>query len=112
MAISIYVGVSTAQGTPIVVQPGTARAFGIEGSSAIFVTFAIATAPGYARITVYPEPIEAFGMGTAPRSSRTTAPHLMNRLEAILDVLQAILAKLPERLRNKNVDRNAPSSRR
>jgi hypothetical protein len=95
VAISIYTGVSQAQGTPIVVQPGTARAFGIEGSSAIFVTFAIATSAGYARITVYPEPIEAFGMGTGAALVATTAPHLMHRLEAILDVLQAILAKLP-----------------
>jgi hypothetical protein len=93
--VSVYNGVSAAQGTPVVVQPGTARAFGIEGSSAIYVVFGLGNASGYARITAYAEAIEAFGMGTGAALIATTAPRIMHRLEAILDVLQAILAKLP-----------------
>jgi hypothetical protein len=94
-AVSVYAGTSDAQGTPVVVSPGSARAFGIDGTSAIYVTFAGANAAGYARITAYPEPTEAFGIATGAAALQLTAQRMDHRLEKVIDVLQAILAKLP-----------------
>jgi hypothetical protein len=93
--VSVYVGVSAAQGTPVLVQPGSARAFGIEGSSAIYVVFANATAAGYARITAYAQSMEAFGIATGAPALQRTMQQVDKRLEKAIDVLQAILAKLP-----------------
>lgn len=93
--VSVYAGVSAAQGTPVVVQPGSARAFGIEGSSAIYVVFGLGNANGYARITAYPVPTEAFGIATGAPALERAAQRIDTRLEKVIDVLQAILAKLP-----------------
>jgi hypothetical protein len=93
--VSVYAGVSAAQGTPVVVQPGSARAFGIEGSSAIYVVFGLGNANGYARITAYAVPTEAFGIATGAPALQLAMKNVDKRLEKVVDVLQAILAKLP-----------------
>jgi hypothetical protein len=93
--VSVYPGVSAAQGTPVVVQPGSARAFGIEGSSAIYVVFGLANANGYARITAYAVPTEAFGIATGAPALAAFATKTEGRLHHIVTLLEAILAKLP-----------------
>jgi hypothetical protein len=94
-AVRVYAGTSDAQGIPVVIAPGSARAFGIEGSSAIYVTFDNANATGYARITAYAQPTEAFGIATGAAALQLAAQRIDKRLEKAIDVLQAILAKLP-----------------
>jgi hypothetical protein len=93
--VSVYAGVSAAQGTPVVVQPGSARAFGIEGSSAIYVVFGLGNANGYARITAYAVPTEAFGIATGAAALAAFATKTEGRLHHIVTLLEAILAKLP-----------------
>jgi hypothetical protein len=92
--VTIYGGRSpTGQG--IVIQPGTARAFGIESTSAIFCVFGPATATGYARITAFGSAVVAYGIGTGAQALAAFEQKVNQRMEKIIDVLQAILAKLP-----------------
>jgi hypothetical protein len=93
--VTVYAGTSAAQGPGYTVQPGTARAFGIEGTSAIYVTFGPATKAGYARITAYPGPIEAYGIGTGSAAITSFATKAEARLHHIVTLLEQILAKLP-----------------
>lgn len=82
---TVYAGTS-AYGIGYSVQGGGARAFGIEDSSAIFVTFALnaGISPtigqvAYARITVYDFPIISYGIATG-------APALASLAETIQDL--------------------------
>jgi hypothetical protein len=93
--VTVYGGTSGAQGPGYTVQPGTARAFGIEGTAAIYVTFGPATKAGYARITAYPGPIEAYGIGTGSAAIAAFATKVEGRLHHVITLLEQILAKLP-----------------
>jgi hypothetical protein len=93
--VTVYPGTSTAQGPGFTVQPGTGRAFGIEGTSAIYVTFGPATSAGSVRITAYPGPVEAYGIGTGAAALSVFATTAEARLHHIVTLLEKILAKLP-----------------
>jgi hypothetical protein len=93
--VTVYPGVSSSQGPGFIVQPGSARAFGIEGTSAIYVVFGPATATGYARITAYPGSIEAFGIATGAAVLSAFATKAEARLHHVVSLLEQILAKLP-----------------
>jgi hypothetical protein len=92
--ITVYGGRSpTGQG--IVVQPGTARAFGIESNAAVYIVFGPATAAGYARITAFGSPVVAYGIGTGAPALTAFATKVEGRLHHVVTLLEQILAKLP-----------------
>ena len=62
-SLTVYNGTS-ANGFGYQVAPGTARAFGVEDSSALFVTFNPSSTAGYARLTAYSFPVVAYGIAT------------------------------------------------
>jgi hypothetical protein len=93
--VTVYGGRSAA-GQGIIVQPGTARAFGIESNAAIYVVFGPASGSGgYARITAFGSPVVAYGIGTGAPALAAFATKVEGRLAHIAHVLEQILAKIP-----------------
>jgi hypothetical protein len=94
--VTVYGGVA-ANGTGYVVQPGSARAFGVDKTSAIHVTFAPAPAGvgGYVRITAYAAPVIGYGIATGAAAVARIGGRVEQRLHHIVTLLEQILAKIP-----------------
>lgn len=100
-SVTVYNGTS-AQGIGTIVNAGSCRAFGIEGSSAIYVVFGQATVPaiggsvqGRVLVTAFASPAVAFGVGTGAPALMAIGQRLEGRAHHIVTLLEQILAKIP-----------------
>jgi hypothetical protein len=100
-SVTVYSGTS-AQGLGTIVAAGSCRAFGVEGSSAIYVVFGLPTIPpvpggirGQVRVTAYASPFVAFGVATSAPALLAIGARLEQRAHHIVNLLEQILAKIP-----------------
>lgn len=104
--ITVYAGTS-AYGIGYSVQPGSARAFGIEDSSAIFCVFApppgdlpppTAGTIAFARITAYSFPLVSYGIATNGAAVASSIRQLSQEFRALRHELTTEFRKVLKKI--------------